>query len=92
MDKNKCPFWIFKKEFKKRYFCHILHLTEIKSYKFINITISSSKNDFLVFQSAEFSFSDDVEMLIVVYYILYVKYNKIMIFYKLLNNNFFSSG
>jgi hypothetical protein len=37
----------------------------------MNITISSSKNDFLVFQSAEFPLLDDEKMMIVVYYILY---------------------
>jgi len=32
-------------------------------------TISSSKNDFLVFQSAVFSFLDNEKMLILIYYI-----------------------
>ena len=58
-----------KKVIKKEIFCHILHLAEIKAYKFTNITISSSKNDFLVFQSARYPFLDDEKMLIVVYYI-----------------------
>ena len=34
-------------------------------------SISSSKNDFLVFQLVTFPFLDDEKMLIVIYYILY---------------------
>ena len=60
-----------KKVYKKDIFVHFLHFTEIKSYKVTNITISSSKNDFLFFQLVGFPLLDDEKMLIVVYYILY---------------------
>jgi len=60
-----------KRVYKKDIFVHFLHFTEIKAYKFINITISSSKNDFLFFQLVGFPLLDDEKMLIVVYYILY---------------------
>ena len=39
-------------------------------------TISSSKNDFLIFQLVGFPLLDDEKIFIVVYYILHVKCNK----------------
>ena len=51
-----------KRVYKKDIFVHFLHFTEIKAYKFINITISSSKNDFLFFQLVGFPLLDDEKM------------------------------
>ena len=48
-----------KKVYKKDIFVHFLHFTEIKAYKFTNITTSSSKNDFLVFQLVTFPLLDN---------------------------------
>jgi len=48
----------FKKKVYKKNF---LSYSPFHRNKIHDITISSSKNDFLVFQSAEFSFLDDEE-------------------------------
>jgi hypothetical protein len=58
-------------DFKKKvYKKNVLSYSPFHRNKIHNITISSSKNDFLVFQLVGFSFLDDEKMLIVVYYIL----------------------
>jgi hypothetical protein len=57
-------------DFKKRVIKKdILSYSPFHRNKIHNITISSSKNDFLVFQLVTFPFLDDEKMLIVIYYI-----------------------